>query len=136
MRACIKGAYGRGAIKIELPKPLRDVIACHCGQSCKLACHYGAATAMPTERLVFQSNARLQWYQSSRHVRRGFCNICGSNLFYDHEQRPEIAISPGALEDQDEPSLTAHIFTASKGAYYEICDQMPQHQQWSGRWSD
>ena len=136
MRACIKGAYGRGAIKIELPKPLRDVIACHCGQSCKLACHYGAATAMPTERLVFHSNARLQWYQSSQHIQRGFRNICGSNLFYDHEQRPEIAISPGALEDQNELSLTAHIFTASKGAYYEICDQLPQHQQWSGRWSD
>ena len=136
MRACIKGAYGRGAIKIELPKPLRDVIACHCGQSCKLACHYGAATAMPTERLVFHSNARLQWYQSSQHIQRGFRNICGSNLFYDHEQRPEIAISPGALEDQNELSLTAHIFTASKGAYYEICDQLPQHKQWSGRWSD
>ncbi len=136
MRACIKGAYGRGAIKIELPKPLHDVIACHCGQSCKLACHYGAATAMPTERLVFHSNARLQWYQSSQHIQWGFRNICGSNLFYDHEQRPEIAISPGALEDQDELSLTAHIFTASKGAYYEICDQLPQHQQWSGRWSD
>ena len=136
MRACIKGAYRRRAIKIELPKPLRDVIACHCGQSCKLACHYGAATAMPTERLVFHSSARLQWYQSSQHIQRGFRNICGSNLFYDHEQRPEIAISPGALEDQDELSLTAHIFTASKGAYYEICDQLPQHQQWSGRWSD
>ena len=136
MRACIKGAYGRGAIKIELPKPLRDVIACHCGQSCKLACHYWAATAMPTEKLVFHSNARLQWYQSSQHIQRGFRNICGSNLFYDHEQRPEIAISPGALEDQDELSLTAHIFTASKGDYYEICDQLPQHQQWSGRWSD
>ena len=136
MRACIKGAYRRGAIKIELPKPLRDVIACHCGQSCKLACHYGAATAMPTERLVFHSNARLQWYQSSQHIQRGFRNICGSNLFYDHEQRPEIAISPGALEDQDELSLTAHIFKASKGAYDEICDQLPQHKQWSGRWSD
>ncbi len=136
MRACIKGADGRGAIKIELPKPLRDVIACHCGKSCKLACHYWAATAMPTEKLVFHSNARLQWYQSSQHIQRGFRNICGSNLFYDHEQRPEIAISPGALEDQDELSLTAHIFKASKGAHDEICDQLPQHKQWSGRWSD
>ena len=136
MRACIKGACGRGAIKIERPKSLRDVIACQCGQSCKLACHYEAATAMPTERLGFHSNARLQWYQSSRHVRRGFCNICGSNLFYDHEQGPEIAISPVALEDQVELSLTAYIFIASKSAYYEICDQIPQHQQWNGRWSE
>jgi len=136
MRACIKGARGRRAIKIERPKPLRNVIACHCGQSCKQACHYGAATAMPTERLVFQSNARLQWYKSSQRVQRGFYNICGSNLFYDHEQHSEIAISSRALEDQDELSLTAQIVTASKGAFYKICDQLPQHQQWSGRWSD
>ena len=117
MRACIKGACGRGAIKTERPKPLRDVIACQCGQSCKLACHYGAATAMPTERLVFHSNARLQWYKSSHHVRRGFYNICGSNLFYDHEQHSEIAISPRALEDQDELSLTApyKIVSAKNG---------------------
>ena len=136
MRACIKGACGRGAIKIERPKPLRDVIACHCGQSCKLACHYGAATAMPTERLVFHANAPLQWYKSSQHVRREFYNICGSNLFYDHEQHSEIATSPRALENQGELSLTAQIVTASKGAFYKICDQLPQHQQWSGRWSD
>jgi len=121
MRACIKGACGRGAIKIERPKSLRDVIACQCGQSCKLACQ-------PTERLVFHSNARLQWYKSSQHVRRGFYNICGSNLFYDHEQHSEIAISPRALEDQDELSLTAQIFTASKGAFYKVYDQLPQHQ--------
>jgi hypothetical protein len=136
MSARIKGACGRGAIKIELPKPLRDDIACHCGQCRKLTGHYGTATAVPKERLVFHSNARLQWSQSSQHIQRGFCNICGSNLFYDHEQRPEIAISPGALENQDELSLTAHIFTASKGAYCEICVQLPQHPQWSGRWSD
>jgi hypothetical protein len=86
--------------------------------------------------LVFHSNARLQWYKSSQHVRRGFYNICGSNLFFDHEQHSEIAISPRALEDQDELSLTAQIFTASKGAFYKVYDQLPQHQQWSGRWSD
>ena len=136
MSARIKGACGRGAIKIELPKPLRDVIACHCGQCRKLTGHYGTATAVAKERLVFHSNARLQWSQSSQHIQRGFCNFCDSNLFYDHEQRPEIAISPGALENQDELSLTAHIFTASKGAYCEICVQLPQHPQWSGRWSD
>ena len=136
MSARIKGACGCRAIEFEIHKPLRDVIACHCGQSCKLACHYGAATAMPSERLVFHSNARLQWYKSSQHVRRGFYNICGSNLFYDHEQHSEIAISTCALEDQDELSLTAQIFTASKGAFYKVYDQLPQHQQWSGRWSD
>ena len=136
MSARIKGACGCRAIEFEIHKPLRDVIACHCGQSCKLACHYGAATAMPTERLVFHSNARLQWYQSSQHIQRGFRNICGSNLFYDHEQHSEIAISTCALEDQDELSLTAQIFTASKGAFYKVYDQLPQHQQWSGRWSD
>ena len=136
MSARIKGACGRGAIKIELPKPLRDVLACHCGQCRQLTGHYGAATAMPTERLVFHSNARLQWYKSSQHVRRGFYNICGSNLFYDHEQHSEIAISPRALEDQDELSLTAQIFTASKGDFYKVYDQLPQHQQWSSRWSD
>ena len=136
MRACIKGACGRGAIKIERPKPLCDVIACHCGQSCKLACHYGAATAMPTERLVFHSNARLQWYKSSQHVRRGLQHLWLKFIFYDHEQHSEIAISPRALEDQDELSLTAQIFTASKGAFYKVYDQLPQHQQWSGRWSD
>ena len=136
MRACIKGACRRGAIKIELPQPLRDVIACHCGQSYKLACHYGAATAMPTERLVFHFNARLQWYKFSQYVRREFYNGCSSNLFYDHEQHSEIAISPGALEDQGELSLTDQIITASKAAFYKICDQLPKHQRWSGKWSD
>ena len=136
MTARIKGACACGAIKFEIHKPLCDVIARYCDQCRKLTGHYWAATTVPKESLVFQSNARLQWYQSSQQVRRGCCNIYGSNLFYDYEQRSEITISPGALEDHDMLSLTAYIFTVFKAVYYEICNHLPQHQQWNSRWSD
>jgi len=61
-----------------------------------------------------------------RRVRRGFCSICGSVLFWDPIGRDKIAIAMGAFDAPTGTRLAMHIFTADKGDYYDIADGLPQ----------
>jgi hypothetical protein len=67
----------------------------------------------------------VQWYASSASARRGFCPICGSNLFWDGPGA-HLSIFAGTLDGDPGIRLAGHIHCADKGAYYDIADGLPQ----------
>lgn len=71
----------------------------------------------------------MTWYQSSEKVRRGFCAICGSSLFWDPPHRDWLSVATGAFDSSTETKLKMHIFVADKGDYYDITDNLPQNEQ-------
>lgn len=117
-----------GAVRYEVRGPLRNVIACHCAQCRKTTGHHFAATATKRENFVLTKRRGLRWYQSSGRARRGFCSVCGSILFWDCKEYPQISITAGTLDGATGLTLTEHIFVAEKGDYYAITDGMPQAQ--------
>ncbi len=58
-------------------------------------------------------------------ARRGFCPICGSNLFWDGPGA-HLSIFAGTLDGDPGIRLAGHIHCADKGAYYDIADGLPQ----------
>ena len=121
------GSCACGAVKYELHAPLRPSVACHCVQCRKISGHYWSATAVPRAALKLLSAHGLKWYQSSPHVRRGFCGICGSTLFWDNEERDSISIASGTLDNAEGLATSHHIFVAEKGVYYDIPEGMPRY---------
>ncbi|MEM9852971.1 MAG: GFA family protein [Pseudomonadota bacterium] len=112
-----------GAVRYATKGPLRPVIACHCKQ-CRVATgNFVTATSCPRETLEIKGDVR--WYASSSNAKRGFCAVCGSNLFWDG-QGANVSIMAGSLDGETGLSLQAHIFCADKGDYYEISDGLPQ----------
>ena len=101
--------------------------ACHCSQCRKQSGHYWASTDVPREALLVNGAENIRWYQSSPKVRRGFCQTCGSFLFWDPPHRSKIAIAMGALDAPTGAALGHHIFVADKGDYYQIADGLPQN---------
>jgi hypothetical protein len=79
--------------------------------------------------LTIMGEDKINWYQSSEKVRRGFCSVCGSTLFWHPVGREKIAIAMGAFDAPTGTQLGHHIFVADKGDYYEIADGLPQNQQ-------
>jgi hypothetical protein len=69
---------------------------------------------------------KVTWYPSSDKVRRGFCSVCGSSLFFDIVRLDRIGISMGAFDTPTGTTLSMHIFVADKGDYYDIADGVPQ----------
>lgn len=84
---------------------------------------------MKTADLKISGEDHLTWYHSSEKVRRGFCSICGSSLFFDAVFRDWTSISMGAIDGPTGVKLKQHIFVADKGDYYEIGDGLPQNDQ-------
>ncbi|MBO6604307.1 MAG: GFA family protein [Roseicyclus sp.] len=115
-----------GAVRYVVSSPLRPVTACHCGQCRKSSGHHVAATSAPREHVEIEG--RVTWYASSDIARRGFCGICGSNLFWDGPGS-HLSIFAGTLDGDPGIRLAGHIFCADKGAYYEITDGLPQAPQ-------
>ncbi|MEM6617987.1 MAG: GFA family protein [Pseudomonadota bacterium] len=110
--------------------PWRSVIVCHCTQCRRTSGHIWAATAVPnyTLRIEEEVEGALVWYQSSETARRGFCRLCGSSLFYDKIGESTVSIAAGSLDGDTGLRSVKHIFVAEKGDYYEIADDLPQHE--------
>jgi hypothetical protein len=99
---------------------LRDVIACHCEQCRKTSGHHVAATSTPKAQFQLNNDSTLTWYRASDTARRGFCNACGGNLFWDRDNGDNISIFAGTLDTPTGLTCTSHIFVADKGDYYDI----------------
>ncbi|WP_120500313.1 GFA family protein [Roseovarius sp. EL26] len=127
-----KGSCLCGAVAFEITGDLRPAIACHCRQCRTTSGHFWAATSATDVAMRFTRDDGLRWYQSSDTAKRGFCDQCGSSLFWKPEGQDRTAIAMGILEEPSGLHVESHVFVEGKGAYYEIEDGLPQHQQFSG----
>lgn len=117
----VKGGCLCGAVTYEVSGELRPVLACHCGQCRKTSGHYWAATQAPIEAVkISDPEGKLTWFESSDWARRGFCAGCGSSLFWEMQSKGVMSIAAGSLDAPTGLSISAHIFVADKGDYYEI----------------
>lgn len=128
----VRGACLCAAVAFRLYGKKRGIIACHCAECRKVSGHYWAATSVAEDDLQFDCKDGLAWYRSSDAITRGFCNRCGSTLFYKPLQEARIVVSAGALEPGTGLSLIKHAFVAEKGDYYAIADDAPQHAHFTG----
>jgi len=116
-----------GGVKYEVDGSLEDVCYCHCEQCRKTSGHFNAATSCERDHLTITVDDGLRWYQSSPDTRRGFCERCGSSLFWDYDKAASMTIMPGSLDGPTGLKPYAHIFVADAGDYYSIDDGLPQH---------
>lgn len=117
-----RGSCLCGAVRYEVRGPLRSVIGCHCTQCRKQTGHYMAATAAKHEHFKIIKNEGLRWYRSSDMAERGFCQVCGSTMFWQGQGRDYVAIAAGSVDGETGLSVAGHIFCGDKGDYYEIKD--------------
>jgi hypothetical protein len=111
-----------GGVAYEVEGPLREVIGCHCTQCRKQTGHYMAATAAKLGKFRIIRDEGLRWYRSSDMAERGFCQICGSTLFWQGKGRDYVAIAAGTVDGETGQRIAGHIFCADKGDYYDIAD--------------
>lgn len=112
-----------GAVTYQVSGPLRPVIACHCTQCRKTSGHHVAATSAAREDISI--SGQVTWYVSSPTAKRGFCAVCGSNLFWDGGGK-NLSIFAGTFDGNPDLTMAGHIFCDDKGSYYEIADSLPK----------
>src|SRR6185312_8707468 len=105
---------------------LRGVVYCHCTQCRKQSGHFFAATNVSDADLEISGSENITWYRSSKVARRGFCRLCGSILFWKHDELDTTSVMAGAFDTPSGLVGESHIFVADKGDYYAIDDGLPQ----------
>lgn len=118
-----------GAVSLEVAGEVEHAPqACHCSQCRKQTGHFLVAVNVRRDALTVHGNENVAWYRSSDKVRRGFCAVCGSTLFWNPaiEGYDYIAIALGLLDLPTGMQISRHTFVEDKGDYYEIADDAPQ----------
>jgi hypothetical protein len=113
-----------GAVTFRTTATPAQVSACHCGQCRRQSGNHWASASVPAAALDIAGAPR--WYHASPSARRGFCSACGSFLFWQGTGSDTIAFALGAVDGPTGLRLDAHIFTASKGDWYDLADGVPQ----------
>jgi hypothetical protein len=118
-----------GAVRFQVEGELHAPDACHCSICRRWSGHVWASTDLQRAAVTIQGEDKVTWYRTSDKVRRGFCSVCGSVLFFDPIYKDFFAIAMGAFDKPTGTRLAKHIFVADKGDYYDIADGVPQNQQ-------
>lgn len=87
-------------------------------------------TSAASADIELTASQSLRWYKSSDTAERGFCSVCGGNLFWRQVGRDAISITAGTLDTPTHLSMDEHIFVADKADYYTLGDDLPKKQQW------
>ena len=118
-----------GEIRIKVKDGLElQPQACHCTQCRKQTGHFLAAVNVRRNALTVHGDSKVGWYRSSERVRRGFCSVCGSTLFWDADREgyEYIAIAVGLFDEPTGTRFAKHTFAGNKGDYYELDDGKAQ----------
>ncbi|MFQ5609499.1 MAG: GFA family protein [Woeseiaceae bacterium] len=118
-----------GAVRYEVHGKLRKVVYCHCEQCRKTTGHFVAATAVQAGDLKVTEDSGLAWYESSDIAKRGFCDRCGSGLFWQPSHEQYTAVWAGTIVAPTHLVSQVHIHVDDKSDYYEITDGLPQYPQ-------
>ncbi len=123
----ITGACVCGAVRYQVNGPLRLVITCHCEQCRRFSGHFVAATATRKNYFKLLKADGLKWFSYQSGLRQGFCQVCGSSLFFEDEQGERISITAGSLDQPQGLKIAAQIFTAEAGDYYSLEHNLPSY---------
>ena len=118
-----------GAVRFKTFGALRGVVYCHCSQCRKQSGHHYAATNVQDTDLAVTGAENVTWYAASGFARRGFCRICGSILFWKHNELDYTSILAGSFDSPTGLKGESHLFVADKGDYYTIDDGLPQFER-------
>jgi hypothetical protein len=68
----------------------------------------------------FEGEENISTFPSSEWAERGFCNKCGSNLFYKLKDSGQYIMTAGLFDDEARFVFEEQIFIDEKPAYYEF----------------
>ncbi len=117
-----KGSCLCGAVKVSANAMNHKVGACHCEMCRKWTGGPLMAVDCGTE-VSFEGEENIKTYNSSDWAERGFCNQCGSHLFYRLKDSQQYIMPVGLFDECKELVFDHQIFIESKPDYYSFANK-------------
>ena len=111
-----------GSVRISSENASNKVGACHCSMCRK----WGGGPYMEVDcgvEVSFRGEENITVYDSSNWADRGFCNRCGSHLFYRLKESKQYMIPAGLFDNQNSFVFENQVFIDKKPAYYSFSNK-------------
>ena len=127
----LRGKCECGAVRYRVEDAFEYAGNCHCS-NCRAST--GSAfkpfAGIRREQLEVTDGADglLVWGEpDANHTR---CGVCGSLLYSDVRDGAYVHVALGSLVDEPSIRPSQHIFVGSKAPWFEITDNLPQHDEY------
>ena len=119
----VTGSCLCGAVKVSMTNVDRHIGACHCSMCRK----WGGGALLGVEcngDIHFSGEGNIGVYQSSEWAERGFCQKCGSHLFYRLKEKAHYYIPVGVVDDvPDDLVFDVEVFVEEQPEYYAFANE-------------
>lgn len=105
-----------GAIRFTVESFETEHHICHCSMCRRWV--GGPAFVTAASGVTFEGEEQLGRYDSSEWAERGFCQRCGSSLYYRLKLKDVYLMSVGAFDDPSPFKIAAEIFVDSQPPGY------------------
>lgn len=127
----ITGGCNCGAVRYRISAAPLRVSHCHCA-TCRRASGAVAATlaAFPADAVEW-TGEEPKTYRSSDFAFRRFCPVCGSQLEFGFDARPELRIiAVGSMDDPSAAPAIRHNFISEKLPWVHLDEHLPARPRW------
>lgn len=130
-----KGSCHCRNIQFEVIPPTKWCAHCHCTQCRRV---HGAAFVtwfgvLKCQFRIASGLDSLKWYASSTKAQRGFCQICGSTLFFRSSRwEDEMHIVRASMEIPIDRQPAAHVFYDTHVDWFDVEDDLAKKGGLSG----
>lgn len=115
-----------GAVRFRIEGSLGRASICHCRMCQKAFGAFYAPLVSVEPRTLRWTRGAPRHFQSSNHVRRGFCEACGTPLTYEAPDGPALAI--GAFDDPSAIAPVLQFGAEGKLAYVDRLAALPARE--------
>jgi len=129
----ISGRCECGKVRYQVDGEITDLSHCHCSQCRRL---HGAAFAsfggVSRDRFHYLSGeSDVRVYASSETSDRVSCGVCSSQILVIYKpEADQLYIAMGSVDGAPVCPASYHQFVGSKAPWYDICDDLVQHDTW------
>jgi hypothetical protein len=128
----LEGRCECGAVRYRVPDEFRYSANCHCS-NCRASTGSAFKPFAGIERSKLEvtegGNKLLIWGDDDGNHTR--CGVCGSLLYSVVRDGEWVHVALGSLADAPSIRPSEHIFVGSKAPWFEITDDLPQHEEHS-----
>lgn len=127
----ITGGCLCGAVRYSYNAQLSEIVACHCSQ-CKRAQGSAFALNAPIDKQLFEwqkGETALREYRHSTHKKRVFCQNCGSPIYSQRDDLPDVLrLRVGTIDTDKLPEPSYHIYAETAETWFAFDSVKPRYE--------
>ncbi len=121
-KAIANGSCLCGSVNLSFALKSETFDACHCGMCRK----WGGGPLLTIEggsQIAFNGQDNITKFESSKWAVRGFCNKCGTHLFYQLKDSGVCYIPLGLINNTEKFEFKVQIFVDRKPDHYSFANE-------------